>query len=382
MLYPIPYLILITLYGILALMVHQRKDDKGFCQYANIAGILIYIIFFGFRGFVMHDWMDYYPAFEKLEFYDLITFELGESREIGWIAFQLLCKSIYDNYHFMIFVHSLLCVFLLYKFFKRYTHNIMLGFIIYFAFDGMVLSINLLRNVLAILIFINAIPYLIDRKPLPYFMMCLAAFAFHYSSIIFFPLYFFLHKKTNKWVYAGVCCIMLALYFSNVSIFLKLISALGIGGDLLQNKIESYADISSHLHISVGLLERLLTIILFFCYYDKLQNMRKENRVFINAFLIFLSSAFLISEFSEISKRLCILFEFCYWILWIDLIKCFYYANNRKLYMSFIALYCSIKIAMPIVNQPVCEYDNLLLGGIKSYYERKAIFEKTFELPD
>ena len=101
--------------------------------------------------------------------------------------------------------------------------------------------------------------------------------------------------------------------------------------------------------------------------------------MFINTFIIYILSVFLISEFSEISKRISIIFVFCYWVIWIYLIKCFYYSNNKKLFITFVVLYGILKIAAPIRNQPVCEYDNILLGGIKSYQERKYIFDRTFE---
>ncbi len=379
MLYPLPYLFFIAVLGVLALLVHQRKDDKQFCQYVTWSAIVIYVLFFGLRGFVAHDWMNYYPSFENTDWYDIANYQLGKSDEFGWILFQLLCKAIFDNFHFMVFVHSIICIFLLYNFIRRYTENICLVLILYFAFDGFVLSLNLMRNVLSLLIFCNAIPYLINRKALQYYLMCILAFCFHYSSVVFFPLYFFMHLKNNKWVFGGISLFFVAVYFSNIPVFLTLFKLSGIGGAFVEKKVEAYTDLSSHLHVSIGLLERLLTLVLFFCYYDKLCGMRKENRLFLNAFLVYLFSAFLFSEFSEISKRICILFDFCYWILWMDLIKCFYYRNNRILFISFVSLYCLIKIAVPMINQPVYQYDNFMFGDIKSYQERRYIFEKTFD---
>ena len=73
------------------------------------------------------------------------------------------------------------------------------------------------------------------------------------------------------------------------------------------------------------------------------------------------------------------IFVYCYWILWVYLIRCFHFANNRRLFVAFISIYGVLRISAPIINQPVCEYDNLLLGGIKSYQERRYIFERTFD---
>ena len=166
MLYPIPYIAICAILGVLSILIHQHPDDKDYCRKLTMAGMVACVVFLGFRGFVFHDWYIYYPEFEKLSFYDIQKYEIGSKREIGWLCFQWICKSIFDNYHFMIFVHSVITLSLLYRFLNRYTQNILLGIIIYLIFDGFTLSINLLRNSFAIMIFLNALPYLYERRPL------------------------------------------------------------------------------------------------------------------------------------------------------------------------------------------------------------------------
>ena len=136
MLYPIPYIAICAILGVLAILIHQHPDDKDYCRKLTMAGMVACVVFLGFRGFVFHDWYIYYPEFEKLSFYDIQKYEIGAKREIGWLCFQWICKSIFDNYHFMIFVHSVITLSLLYRFLNRYTQNILLGIIIYLIFDG------------------------------------------------------------------------------------------------------------------------------------------------------------------------------------------------------------------------------------------------------
>lgn len=87
------------------------------------------------------------------------------------------------------------------------------------------------------------------------------------------------------------------------------------------------------------------------------------------------------SEFAEIGKRLFTLFIFSYWIIWGDIIKCFYYEKNRYLFCMFVGLYCMAK-TVGTLSEPIHEYDNLLFGDIKSFQERKYIYEKTFKEPE
>lgn len=86
------------------------------------------------------------------------------------------------------------------------------------------------------------------------------------------------------------------------------------------------------------------------------------------------------SEFTEISKRLAMLFVFSYWIIWGDLIKCFAIKNNRRLFIAYLCVYCLLKTTVTI-NQPVDQYENLLFGKTKSFQERKYIYDRTFEEP-
>ncbi len=78
--------------------------------------------------------------------------------------------------------------------------------------------------------------------------------------------------------------------------------------------------------------------------------------------------SFILSEFQVVSLRMAGLFIFSYWVLWGDLIKCFSIVNNRKLFMAFIGIYCSLKI-IGSTNMITSEYDNILFGA-KSYEER------------
>ena len=64
MIYSIPYVILVLIYGLLA--DYYRSTDEAGKSRINMVCIAIFLFFFGFRGFVSHDWVIYYPAFEHV----------------------------------------------------------------------------------------------------------------------------------------------------------------------------------------------------------------------------------------------------------------------------------------------------------------------------
>ena len=380
MIYAIPYVILVILLGFLAILIEQKKEDDAFTHKITLWGILIYFVFFAFRGFINTDWMTYYVEFDKCTWDLLFNYEMGKSREPGFLIFMLLNKSLVPNFHFFVFTSTLLNTWLLLSFFRKYSDNLLIALVIYLVFEGFMINANLMRNSISIFIFLNAITYLQERRPLPYFGLCLLALSFHFSAIVYFPFYFFIHRKLNKWVYLTIFVICIMIFVLHIPIFLKLIKLTGIGGMFIDNKIDAYTELSTARGFGMGFIERLITGILVFCYYEKLCDARVENRIFINSLVAFFISIFLFSEFAEISKRIYILFIYAYWILWCDLIKCFYYDRNKILFSTFVGLYCIVKTATTL-NAPIHEYDNLLFG-IKSYQERKYIFQKTFEEPE
>jgi len=383
MIYSIPYVVLIAFFEFLGYIYYQQEEETTKRRVVALA-VLVYFVFIGFRGFIFSDWINYLPYFEscttdKLFYYDPTDTGMYEP---GFTTLVLLCKGLFDNYHFFVFVTSVINLALLLNFFRGRVNNIPLALALYLVFDGFTISINLMRNAISILLFLNALRFLEERKPIPYFLLCLLALTFHATALIYFPLYFFFHRGYNRWVYLGVFVAGNVIFLLNIHIFLSLISMLGIGGEFVETKITMYTEYySSSVHLSIGYLERLMTGTLVFLYYDKLKEIRKENVVFINALLAYFVSYFFFSEFSEISRRLSTIFIFSYWILWIDLAKCFAVENNRKIFMAFLSIYCLIKV-VGITRFTDMDYDNILFGNIKSYEERLYIHNRNYVEPD
>lgn len=379
--YSIPYVILVLIYGILSFLYQSYKDEKALLNIRVIC-ICIFLFFFGFRGFVGDDWTNYYHLYEKLDvhgFQELIYAMQDTAYEPGFFFLSLLCYTVSGgSYFFYNFVCCALCLFLLYKFLRRYVENIPLGFLLYICMGGFVMSTNLMRNSISILIFANTVHLLAERKALKYFLACLLALCFHYSALIYFPLYFFFHKRTSKWVFLGV------LLFGNVIFLLRvqyitplLLAAAGHFGDLYEDMLEAYiegkyADMATAL--SVGHLERMFTAVLIFCYYDKLHKIRKENAILMNSFLVFFCLYLFLWEFQVVSQRIATLFTYFYWVLWADLMNCFSFKNNKRLFIGFVSIYSVLKIT-GYTSLETLNYDNVLFEH-KSYEERLYIHQK------
>jgi len=375
MIYTIPYVILILFFGILA-FIHASAEDEQKKTVTSMVSVTVFFIFFGFRGYLSTDWTSYVAYFDKCKVDDIVEYSLTNgSFEPGFIVLNLICKNIFGTFQSLVVATTAINLFLLLRFFKDRIDNIPLGLILFIVFEGLIMSINLMRNTIAILIFVNALTYISQRRPIPYFLLCALAMTFHLTAVLYFPMYFILKIKINKWGYLAIFIVLNAIFIFNIPIVLKLITSLGLVGELTETKIESYTEIMDEsTKLSIGYLERLITGGLVFCYFDKLKELREENTIFINSLIIVFFFVLGFSEFHELSRRLATLFTYSYWILWADMIRCFSIDNNRKLYVAFLSLYCIMRV-MGTSNNILMDYDNVLFGS-KSYEERLYIFNR------
>lgn len=385
MIYSIPYVILVLIYGLLA-DYYRRTDEAGKSR-INMVCIAIFLFFFGFRGFVAHDWSNYYPVFEHLSSANLSDFfnSFDEaSFEPGFVLLMLCCKSVFDSYHFMVFVVVLINAFLLFRFIFKNLSNPPLALIVFLCMGGLIIELNLLRNSISILIFLNTLGYIRERKPLPFFLWNLLGMTFHVSSILYLPLYFCLNKRCPKWLFLSLLIVGNIVFLSGIKFVTPILIAVASNlGEVYVDLVEAYTEgkySDIQLTLSIGYIERVLSGILIFCYYDKLIALRKDNVMYINAFLIFYILFFIFAEFAVIGGRLANLFTFCYWVLWIDLLKCISLPNNRRLYVGYLAVYCLLK-TVSSTDEELYYYDNLLTGS-KSYEERLYIYTRVFEVDE
>lgn len=142
------------------------------------------------------------------------------STEWGFLMFNQLIGYITLNRYVFIFIITCVIYTLLFISIKRYCRNypfaviVFLGLWFFFTF-------TYLRQVMAATIGWLAIKYVIDRKPIQFFLIVFIAFTFHNSAIVLAPFYFVPARK-----------------FDPVFVFFVLVGALAIGmGNMLSGLV-------------------------------------------------------------------------------------------------------------------------------------------------
>ncbi len=380
MTYSIPYIFVLIIFSICA-FYYDHVDDDNSKKWVNIVSSFVFFVFFAFRGYVYTDWLSYTEYLDRIDWDELLNWDPLNSKsfEPGFALLTLVCKTVLNDYSFLVFVCTLIDSVLFFRFLRyRKVDNMALAFMLFFTFEGLVIMFNLLRNAISMFIFMNALQYIEKRMPLKYFSLCFLALMFHMSAVIFFPLYFFLHKKLNRWAFLGVAMTCVLFFLSHISIVTMIVRVLGLEG-LFGGKVEVYTEyITSSRELSItGLLENLGIVAFVFMYYDEILEKHENHVIIINSLLMFLVMYFVFAEFKTLSSRLSILFYYSYWILWVDVVHVLYLKNNRILLSVLLFLYCSF-ITIRNIGTPCQEYDNILFGS-KSYQERVTILRRTYQ---
>lgn len=351
--------------------------DKQSLQSANYFVTIVLICFFGFRGFVGWDWYNYYSFFNTTTTISNFKFD-NTTYEIGFSLYTSFIKSIHSDYILFIFISSLFDFIFLHIFFKRYLPENMyvLAFLVFLGMEGIVFEINLMRSIKGLLLFLISIRYIEKRSFWKFVLLNSIGLCFHWSSIVFFPLYFFIHKKIDIRMLILIFIIGNIVYLFQLNFIkpiVKIVSS--FFSETVESKTLFYLQSTIYnkpYGITFGYFERIFTTVILLLYYNKLLSQSKFNVIFVNTYFVFIVIYFYFSEISIIIIRLGNIFIFSYWILW-PLIISYSVGAVKYVLFAIFAIYLNFK-TIKTTNNILYKYDNVLFENSKSYQDRVKIF--------
>jgi len=331
--YSIPYVILFIIFFLLFLWENRLRSKGDDIKIVRYAAMLVFFIFFGFRGYIDTDFALYYSLYENTPSLDNVRgvtdyfMKLDEDYllkiEPGFKVFLVILKTISKDYFFLQIVSSLIDVLFLNYFFNKYSPHYVLAFIMFLIFGGILLEVNLLRNSKAIFLFIYSLQFIQNRDPLKFYICNLIGLFFHTSAIFFFPLYFFLHKKIPPFIVWGMFILGCVLYLGQIKFVTPIVLFLGniLGGaySLMAKGYSGDSLYNTGYGITFGFIEKILSFILIYAMYnrigEKMKNEKLQN-IFFNLFFIYSIIYLYLSEYSVLIDRLTTLFVLSYWVLY------------------------------------------------------------------
>lgn len=204
------YLIPFVLAGIGIYKNNQWTTSK---RKVFIGVILVYVILLlGFRYRVGMDTIGYMKSFDKARdlahFWTLRIFR--ERHEPGYLFVCAICKSISKEFWVLQLVMASITNSCIFIFLYRYCRNVFVGIIIFFILQWLYFSTEIMREGVAIGIFLLNYKNIEDRKWIRFYLLSLVSISFHYSAIIIWLFPFVKYLKFNIW-YILICIGILAI---------------------------------------------------------------------------------------------------------------------------------------------------------------------------
>ena len=200
--------------------------------------------------------------------------------EFGYGAYSALMTYITANRYIYIFITTLFIYVLLIISLRKYAENMPFAIILFLGL-WFFFTFTYLRQVLACAIVWLAVQYIIKRDLKKYLLVCLIAYSFHNSVLIFVPVYFLPMKKYahNKVIMLMVIALLIGLTPIPQALF-------ALYGDVNMGRISvgSYAEAAGFRF--AYLIESVFFIWLILTNYSRISETRKDV-VLLNLAIIF-----------------------------------------------------------------------------------------------
>ncbi|MDE5790882.1 MAG: EpsG family protein [Muribaculaceae bacterium] len=187
--------------------------------------ILTMIVIMGLRFRVGTDTIMYMDRFEKFPTLDTIFSRRSYELEFEPIyTFLCIClKTITPEFWPVQVMASAISTTCITIFLYRTCKNVFLGVFFYLIFQWLYFSVEIMRESIAIGIFLLNFRNLEEKKWLKYYLFCFLCMGFHYSSAITFIFPLLQYLRVNIW-YIGACAAMVAItpLVENFNKFLEL----------------------------------------------------------------------------------------------------------------------------------------------------------------
>ncbi|MGF1853491.1 EpsG family protein [Vibrio satsumensis] len=135
--------------------------------------------------------------------------EYIETLEPSFILINKMFSLFSEDASIMILFISVFVMLSVSIFIYRYSNCLFLAWLGFLSFGQFFAFHNVMRQSLAVAIVLFSVKYILNRNFLAFLLILLLAFSFHYSAIVFLPVYFFNQLKFSsyKFIFLWLCSI-------------------------------------------------------------------------------------------------------------------------------------------------------------------------------
>lgn len=201
------------------IQINKRLINKETFFKILIPSLLIFLLLVLRHDYVGSDTQNYHYLFNNLS--NNYLFDALKSckdildvlnKELGFYFIYTIFRMFGLSFRWVLALHAFLYVLAISLLIKRYSKDYILSYILFFLF-GFFIFATTMRQSFALTFTIFAFIAAKERRIFLYLLWCAIAISFHFSAIIFLPVYFFINGIPSKQkIYLGIV-LSLGLYF-------------------------------------------------------------------------------------------------------------------------------------------------------------------------
>ncbi len=232
---------------------NNRKVSKNFFAFLSSLPLLIVS---GIRFNVGYDYVSY-ASFFKL----LLAGKTNDFVEFGFFYLTKFIQIFSDNYIVFFFVLSLIFIYFTFKAIYEESPNPVLSIFLLVSTQYFFISMNGIRQFIALSMFLYSIRYIRERKLIPFLIVMLFASSIHAVSLILIPMYYLYNTKISP----KLQIIVLSLLFLLRNTIKTIVYSV-----LLSTKYYYYIDVDYGNHSAgyITLAIELIVLILGWIFYS------------------------------------------------------------------------------------------------------------------
>lgn len=296
MLLYISTIFILGFFAIIDNLIINTKYSKFRMFFYGIAFLLV-TLQFGLRDKMATDW-DMYERFFTYYFTSIQDLDFKNySVEVAFQILQILFHFISDNYNLFVLFQSFVFYFIVFFVFYRISSVPFIAIMLFYSlFIGMV-GAN--RQFIALGFCLMGLYYYLKTNNYYIFIgFIFGGFLFHTTALLF-TLYLFFNRTINTKII--LIAIISCFLIGNTPLPFKIFSLMGGINEHAMSKTEAYLDGAQEVLKStslsvVGLFKRLILMVVFIYFRDKISSKERYYNVFLNAYLVSICIYFLFGK--------------------------------------------------------------------------------------
>lgn len=218
---------LIIVFFLLLFVIQYDVNNYRVSNTLVIFWWLIFVLLAGLRYRVGGDTISYMIYYEKIPVLKDLEFSkiMSDEYQPLWTILCSLCKTINKDFTFFQIVHAVITNTIIFYFIRKNSNYFFTGILFYFMFYYLYFNTEILREALAVCVFLLSLKYFLSKRWLRYYILCFVAFMFHITAIVLFflPLFNILWTNRSYFIFFSILLILFILFKNIISDLIKYI---------------------------------------------------------------------------------------------------------------------------------------------------------------